>query len=474
MARQVDVVIIGAGSAGLSAMSEVRKKTDNFILVNQGPYGTSCARVACMPTKALIEAARACHGRHFLKHLGVQGTESLTIDRPRILAHVRRLRDGFTSGMINSTAKLGDKLITGPARFIDPGTIEVAGRVYKTAKTVIATGSRSIVPSAWHRLGNRVITTEEIFELTDLPDTLAVIGLGPAGLEMAQALARLGVKVTGVEQGAMVGGLSDPEVAAGMVDILRAEMAVHTGMTADLEPAGSELEVGLGKEKIRVAKVLATMGRRPNLEDMGLENLGLDGEAGGRLPHDPATMQLGDLPVFIAGDANGDRPLLHEAIDEGRIAGFNAVSDQLARFRRRTPLAITFVEPNIVTVGQRYEEISNLDDCVIGGHDFSSQARARMSNSNQGLIRLYARRSDGLVLGAEMAIPAAEHVGHLLALAIQQKTTINELLRLPFYHPVIEEGIQAALRGLSKQTDQGKVSDTELLLCGSHVDDCLS
>lgn len=465
MQQQVDVVIIGAGSAGLSAMSEVRKKTDNFVLINQGHYGTSCARIACMPTKVLIEAARACQGRHFLKELGVGGTDGLTIDRRKIFKHVRRLRDDFTNGMIESTAKLGDKNIAGHASFIDPETIEVEGRIIKTDRTIIATGSSSIVPPAWQAFGDRIITTEEIFELTDLPDTLAVIGLGPTGLEMAQALARLGVRVIGVEQGETVGGLSDPEVSAAMVKILRREMTIHTGVTAELAAAGAGLEITIGNKKLPVAKALITVGRRPNLQHLGLEKLGLKIDDRGRIPYEPATMQVAGLPVFIAGDANSDRPLLHEAIDEGHIAGYNSVRKRMECFRRRIPLAITFSEPDIVSVGRRYEQLGEHEDWECGNSDFTGQSRARMNNSDQGRIRIYARRRDGLILGAEMAIPAGEHVGHLFAFAIQKKATVSDLLRLPFYHPVIEEGVRSALRDLHKQINQTGASETELLLC---------
>ncbi|MDF1614377.1 dihydrolipoyl dehydrogenase [Desulfurivibrio dismutans] len=466
MQKKVDVVIIGAGSAGLSAVSEVKKKTDNFVLINQGHYGTSCARIACMPTKALVEAARACRVRHLLKEMGVGGTHGLTIDRRKIFEHVRRLRDGFTNGMIESTEKLGDRNITGRASFIDPETIEVEGRTIKTSRTIIATGSSSIVPSAWQELGDRIITSEEIFELTDLPDTMAVIGLGPTGLEMAQALARLGVRVIGVEQGETIGGLSDPEVSAAMVEILRREMTILTGVTAELAAAAG-LEITIGNEKLPVAKALIAMGRRPNLQHLGLENLGLKIDDRGRIPCDPATMQVANLPVFIAGDADSNRPLLHEAIDEGRIAGYNSVRKQTECFQRRIPLAITFSEPDIVSVGRRYEQLGAHEELVVGSHDFAGQSRARMNNSDQGSIRIYGRRTDGLILGAEMAIPAGEHVGHLFAFAIQKKATVADLLRMPFYHPVIEEGVQSALRDLHNQTNQAGVSGIELLLCHS-------
>jgi len=167
---------------------------------------------------------------------------------------------------------------------------------------------------------------------------------------------------------------------------------------------------------------------------------------------DPNTMQVGDLPLFLAGDVTGERPLLHEAGDEGRIAGQNAVSDTVSAYRRKTPLNITFCDPNIVQVGQPYAAL-DLDRSAIGEVQMAPVGRAIIMAKNKGVIRVYADKASGTMLGAEMVCIKAENLGHLLAWSIQQGLTVGELLQMPFYHPVIEEALQAALYDLYAKVD---------------------
>lgn len=472
MARNVDVAIIGAGSAGLSALSQVRKATASFILINAGPYGTSCARVACMPTKVLIEAANGCYSRGLMADLGMEGVEGLRVNRWAVLERVMRMRDGFVKGMERATDRLGDKSISGRARFRDRNTIEVGGETITAGRVIIATGSSPIVPGAWKAFGDRILTTEDLFYQTDLPDAMAVIGLGPSGLELAQALSRIDIRVSGVDEKQFIGGLTDPEVNEAAVAAVSREIDLHLGTRAELGEAGAQLKIVVAGTESLVDKVLLTMGRRPNIADLGLENLGIELDEHGLPPFNPESMQIADLPVFIAGDANNHLPLLHEAIDEGHIAGYNATHDAVHCFRRRVPLAVAFSDPNIVRVGKGFAELDR-EKTVTGAFDFGAQSRARMSNSNHGLLHLYADRESGAVLGAEMAAPAGEHLGHLLAMAIQQNMTVFSLLTLPYYHPVIEEGLRTAVRAAAKQVDK-KVSEIDLLLCDSMPPDCLS
>ncbi|MCL7487874.1 MAG: dihydrolipoyl dehydrogenase [Desulfobulbaceae bacterium] len=472
MVRKVDVAIIGAGSAGLSALSEVQKKTDAYIIINAGHYGTSCARVACMPTKALIEAANCCHGREMFADLGVEGVDRLRINRKKILARVKAMRDGFVKGTKQATDELGDRNIAGRARFRDPRTIEVNGEVITARRVIIATGSSPVYPQPWRAFGDRILTTEDLFYQDDLPDSMGVIGLGPAGLELAQALSRIGIRVTAFDQIKFIGGLSDPQVNDSAVQAISGELTLHLGTRAELSDVGGKVKITHGSGETVVDKVLLAMGRRPNVTDLGLENLGVELDEHGMPPFNPDSLQIADLPVFITGDANNYRPLLHEAIDEGHIAGYNAFRDDVSCFRRRVPLAITFCQPNVVLVGKRYAELDR-KTTVTGSFDFGRQSRARMSNTNQGRLSLYADKGSGTLLGAEMAAPGGEHLGHLISLALQQQVSVFEMLTLPYYHPVIEEGFRTAVRTAAKQVDK-KLNESELLLCESFPPECIS
>src|SRR5690606_12012312 len=163
------------------------------------------------------------------------------------------------------------------------------------------------------------------------------------------------------------------------------------------------------------------------------------------------TMQCGDAPVFLAGDVDGHLPLLHEAIDEGRIAGENAARyPEVARHVRRTPLIIVFSDPQMAIAGQSYASL-DAARTEIADFSFERQGRARVIARNVGLARLYATRDDCILRGAELFGPDVEHLAHLLAWSVQQKLTVQRLLRMPFYHPTLEEGVRAGLRRLARR-----------------------
>jgi dihydrolipoamide dehydrogenase len=204
--------------------------------------------------------------------------------------------------------------------------------------------------------------------------------------------------------------------------------------------------------------VLAALGRCPNLEDLGLEHLGVELGKKGIPAFHGATRQIGDLPIYIAGDAADEFPVLHEAADDGYIAGTNATRAEAICFERRAPLTIVFCDPNVAIVGTPHAQLDPANT-AIGTVSYASQGRATLALENRGIARIYASRTDGRIVGAELCAPRGEHFAHLLALAISQRLTVQEVLRMPFYHPVFEEGLRTALRDLSKQLGLDRTSD---------------
>ena len=157
-------------------------------------------------------------------------------------------------------------------------------------------------------------------------------------------------------------------------------------------------------------------------------------------------MQCGISPIFIAGDAGDDLPILHEAADEGRIAGENAARfPDVREAPRRTPLAVVFSDPQLAVVGARHADLPP-GTFVTGEVSFEDQGRSRVMLRNTGLLHVYADIATGRLVGAEMIGPDAEHLGHLLAWSIQAEFTVERTLAMPFYHPVVEEGLRTALR----------------------------
>jgi dihydrolipoamide dehydrogenase len=282
------------------------------------------------------------------------------------------------------------------------------------------------------------------------------------GLELGPALSRLGVRVRVFGVSGSLGPLSDPAIREYAEQAFNQEFyldpdAKVTAMARDGDEAVITYVSHDGQTVTeRFDYVLAATGRVPNVKTLGLENAGLELDARGVPVFDPATLQCGSSPVFIAGDANNILPLLHEAADEGKLAGENAANwPRLQPIARRAPIGVVFSDPQIAMVGQRYAELAP-DSFVTGEVSFEDQGRSRVMLKNKGLMHVYADKASGRFLGAEWLGPRAENIAHLLAWSHQQGLTIEQMLAMPFYHPVVEEGLRTALRdAAAKLASQG-------------------
>lgn len=332
--------------------------------------------------------------------------------------------------------------------------LRVGGLTLHAGSVVIATGSRPVTPRRWEDLGDHLLTTDTIFEQENLPAQMAVMGLGAIGLELGQALQRMGLAVTGVDQLEQIGGLQDPEVNRAAIEIFRKEMPVFIGAEADIQKVDRRLRISAGGRESLADKVLLSIGRAPNTDGLHLERLGVERDRQGVPVHDRHTMQVGHLPVFIAGDAADDRPILHEVAHEGTVAGYNAVHDPVVGFKRKTPLVICFSDPNICRAGAAWNEIKGAEPAIGAAH--FRGGREKIMLRPHGFIRIYAERQTGRLLGTEMVAPDGEHLAHLMAWSIQQNLTAFDLLAMPFYHPTIEETLKAALMDLLDAIDGDK------------------
>jgi dihydrolipoamide dehydrogenase len=454
----VDVAVIGAGSAGLSAYRAAKAAGASAVLIEGGPYGTTCARVGCMPSKLLIAAADAAHHASSTAPFGIHVDGPIRIDGREVMQRVRGERDRFVAFVVEGVENIpeGDRL-RGYAVFVDDGLLQVDDHTKVHARSVvIATGSTPVVPEMYRALGDRVVVNDDVFEWQDLPRKVAVVGAGVIGLELGQALSRLGVSVTmlGGARG-RVGPMSDPDITAYAAKVFgeafrfeqraHVEAARRVGDTVHLRyrTASGELI------EDTFDYVLVTAGRRPNVSRLALRNTSLVLDDNGVPVYDPLTLQAGARPVFMAGDANGVLPLLHEAADEGRWAGLNA-----ARFPgveplvRRAPISVVFTDPSIAMVGARHADLAPCS-YVVGEVSFEDQGRSRVMLKNRGLMHVYVDTTSRRFVGAEWIGPDAEHIAHLLAWALQMKLTVDEMLAMPFYHPVVEEGLRTALRNAS-------------------------
>jgi dihydrolipoamide dehydrogenase len=455
----VDVAVIGAGTAGLAAYRAARAHGARAVLIEAGPHGTTCARVGCMPSKLLIAAAEAAHAIDEAAGFGVHIQGAKRVDGREVMDRVKRERDRFVGFVLDGVEKIpaADR-VEGLARFVDRHTLEVDGHTRITARAiVVATGGRPAIPPLLDAAGDRLVVNDDVFSWDTLPRSVAVFGPGVIGLELGQALARLGVRVVVLGRGGRIGPLTDPIVRDAAVQALSSEFYLDpdarvkrvTRITDGVEVEYTRLDGAVRVETFDY--VLAATGRLPNVTGLGLEELGLDLDQAGVPRFDPATLRVGETNLFIAGDASNYIPLLHEAADEGRIAGENAARlPAVQPGKRRMPLAVVFTDPQIAIVGGGFAALKT-GTFAVGEVSFANQGRARVMRRNRGHLRVYADRATGRFLGAEMAGPAAEHIGHLLAWAAANRMTVAAMLEMPFYHPVIEEGLRTALRDLDEK-----------------------
>ncbi len=451
---RLDAAVVGAGTAGLFAAARISHKTEKFLVFEGGIEGTTCARVGCMPSKAVIALGRA-----FATASGQMGNSgaggSKAADTEAVLARVREMRDGlYKSTAANARARFGDKIVNETVSFAEPMILTGAETRYVCGAIVAATGSTPAVPPGWRLSPGKIVTTDTFFELPRLPERVLAVGAGPVGVELAQAMAHLGLSVTLVEMTERVAAVSDPDVEKAVKEMLAGEKNLacrfQTAARLDSENGGPVLvtltDRATGKsERAEFDLVLLASGRRPNVEALRLENSGLALDGRGFPRIDPKTLKADGQNVFFAGDASAIRPFYHDAADQGMLAGVNAVAGgDLSTLPERVPLAIVFTDPNVAMVGAGPASLPP-EGFVTGRADASRSGRGIVEGGKQGLMSLYFAKADGRLLGAQMAMPAGEHLAHYLSVMISGRFTVDDVLALPFYHPTYEELVKSAV-----------------------------
>lgn len=477
---KVDVAIIGGGTAGMVAYRKAQENADKVVIIEGGQYGTTCARVGCMPSKLLISAAEAAYAIKEAPEFGVFPNGEPTIDGVKVMGRIRRERDRFVGFVTDAADGMpSENKISGYARFIDDHTLQVDDHTQIEASSiVIATGSSPAILHMFESAEDRLIVNDDVFYWQDLPESVIVFGAGIIGLEIGQALHRLGVRTKILSKFGLVGPINHPEILEYADNTFQDEFYLDTDAdTLNIKKVGDQVEVtykNLDGDEVseKFDYLLAATGRTPNVKNLGLENTSLELDEKGIPRFDRYTLQCGNSSIFLTGDANNDVPLLHEAADEGRIAGRNAgIFPEVHAGQRTSPMTVVFTDPQIALVGSTYSQLKETPNkCFVTGKvSFENQGRSRVMLKNKGMLYIYAEYGSGIFLGAEMFGPRAEHIAHLLAWAHQKRMCIPEMLDMPFYHPVIEEGVRTALRDANEKLYIGPGLDETSIECGPGI-----
>lgn len=453
-----DIIIIGAGTAGISAYKEAVKHTNNILIINDGPWDTTCARVGCIPSKVLISTANRMFDIQNAQEVALDVSAKINTDQ--VMQHVQTLRDRFTQTTLKDVEQWpAEHKISGKAHFIDSQTIEVNGQQYQSKSFILAVGSTPNYDQTWKKeLGNRLITTDQIFELKTLPKSIAVIGSGVIALEIAQAMHRLGVETTIFARSKRIGVLTSSRLQQLAQIELGKELKIlfetlPNEVKCSEENALLTYQLDETEKTLKVEYVLAATGRTSLIDTLKLENIDNSFKDIKLLSINAKTKQLDTYPIFIVGDAYTSTSLQHEAAHEGKKVVYNCLNyPQVNSVKTLTPLGIVFSHPEMATVGQSYKQLKdNGIDFITGEASYERQGRAIVLGKNRGAIEVYIEKESQKLLGAELFTEATEHMAHLLSWIIGEELTLNDILEKPFYHPTLEEGLRTALKHARRQ-----------------------
>lgn len=455
-AHRYNLVVIGAGTAGLVTAAAAAGLGARVALIERSLMGGDCLNFGCVPSKALIRSARAAAALREAESLGLHMPVPPQVDFGRVMERVRRLRAGLS---VHDSAQrfrdLGVDVFFGKARFRGRTSLEVDGLPIRFKKAVIATGSRPSVPPIPGLSAGGYLTNESVFSLTELPDRLGVIGGGPIGCELAQAFARLGSTVTLIEQGRQLLSREDPDAAELLAGIFTREgisLRLGTRVARVATEGGTrvmQLDGPSGSETLESDHLLIATGREPNIEGLGLN--------AGRIRFDPHGIQVNrrlqttNPRVFVAGDVGIAHKFTHAADATARLVLENSLFFGSRRVDALNIPWCTYTSPEIASVGLSETEAERRHLRVTTFKvDLSSVDRAVLDGHEEGFAKFIVRRGSDRILGATVvAHNAGEMIGEI-TLAMDAGLGLKNLSELIHPYPTQAEVIRKAADAYQK------------------------
>lgn len=438
----VDLAVVGAGSAGLTAARLARWFGLRVALIDRERLGGDCLHYGCVPSKALIKASRVAHEMRHADRWGLP-PHDVTADLDRVNGRVAEVI--ATVGRLDGEAALaaeGIEIALGPAHFLDAHTLQVGERRIRAAAVLLATGSGPAVPDTPGLTDEGYLTNEDVFGLDVLPPRLAVLGGGPVGAELAQALARLGSTVTVLTRAAGLLPREDPELVALLAGQFAADgIVVHAGVEVRaVRRDGPDLVLEVsGGPAVRVDRILGATGRRPNVAGLGLAAAGVVHGPDGVPVDDRLRTNIGN--VYAAGDVTGGPAYTHFAGYQAAHAVRNiALPGRGAAFDPGAVPRVTFTDPEIAAVG-RADDGTAYDVVRL---PYSRHERALTDGAGPGLVKILVGR-DRRILGAHIAGHNAGELVDELTLAMNRRLTVDEIVGSIHAYPTYSFGLPIAL-----------------------------
>jgi pyruvate/2-oxoglutarate dehydrogenase complex dihydrolipoamide dehydrogenase (E3) component len=444
-APRYNLVVIGGGTAGLVTAAGAAGLGARVALVERDLLGGDCLNVGCVPSKALLRAARAAAEVRAAASFGVRGVGEVAVDFSAVMHRVRRLRAGLAPN--DSAARfrsLGVDVFLGAGRFTAADTVTVGDADLRFGRAVIATGARAARPTIPGLAEAGFLTNETVFNLTSLPRQLAVLGGGPIGCEMAQAFARLGARVTLIDKAPQLLPRDDPDAAAvvaaalardGVRMHLRCEVA---GVARDAR--GKTLSLSEGAS-CPVDEILVAVGRQANVEGLGLEAAGIRYDAAG--VHVDDRLRTSNARVYAAGDVCSRFKFTHAADALARIAIQNALFFGRAKASALTIPWCTYTDPELARVGLSAQEAAErgiaIDTFV---QEMRHVDRAVLDGDDEGFLKVHVRKGTDRIVGATAVGASAGAMITELTLAMSAGIGLRTIARTIHPYPTQGEAVK--------------------------------
>jgi pyruvate/2-oxoglutarate dehydrogenase complex dihydrolipoamide dehydrogenase (E3) component len=449
-----DLVVVGGGSAGYAgARTAAGLGLKTCVIEGGREVGGLCILRGCMPSKTLIESANRFrtigHAREFGLHVGMAG-----FDAVEIIARKRRLIEEFAEYRREQLREGAFDFVRGTAVFLDNTTVRVnhldGAEQTMTAKSfLIATGSEISLPEIPGLANAGSLTSDEVLDLTTIPDSIIVLGAGPVGVELAHYLDALGSRVVIVQRGAQLLKGVDEDAASVVeksfrkrgleiftkTELLRVERQ-ETGRRVVFKHDGVE-------KAVEATAILNALGRRPKVAGLGLEEAGVKLAEGSVAVN--AHQQTSAPNIFAAGDCSGPFEIVHVAIEQGERAARNAArflkeDSGFERMDYRLKLYVVFTEPQVAVLGLSEKEARARNiDYLVSSYPFCDHGKSLLMDETEGFVKLLADKSTREILGASVAGPHASELIHEVVVAMRFRATAGQLATTPHYHPTLSE-----------------------------------
>ena len=461
-----NIVVIGAGIAGIEAIKELSKYDDNFIIIEEGPLGSTLQRYGDIPSNILMGSALKLKSLVDIEKYGIKLNGLYSFDTSNVMNSLRAIRAKATNEVLAYLYHIDEnKRIIGKAKFIDNNKVMVNDNIeieFKSA--IIATGAKSYIPYELSSLGD-ILTIKDIYNLDDIPKSLAVFGTSLQGLVIGQALSYLGTKVV-VFADDNIWNITDNIVSNTARDILQKN--IHFEVNSTITQIQKE-ENGYGiyyldnnkyENYIFTADILSSAVPVANIEGLNIKNISLALDEYGFIEVNQETMQTNLPHIFAIGDVVNRFYSNTKSINDARIAAFNAAHYPYIKKKEQSYVRLDILnsDPPMAVVGLSFEQMKQRSR---NGHSFTvSDGRMadgiyRARHEDGGVLRLYTDDKDALILGAEICGYGADQIAKFLAQIIANKKTIFDLEQYDFYIPSYEEVIAKAV-GLGIKTVKRK------------------